>query len=305
MKSIVAGFKEYTERLSAREGHQHDDDYDEELKETLDDMSASEDEGLDKLTVCIGALAQCNRLLFQQLFQKYASEFTKLLEDKSSLLKQKAICVLDEVMESLEGECRVFVPNIVPILGAHCLNPDTSVRQAAFYGAGVAAMYGGQEFKQFATAVVEKVQQALSNPQARSEDNGLATDNAISALGKVLMHHSDVIDMNNALSLFLSSQPLTMDFEEAIVVNKTLCSLIQGNMMAVLGDQLKFLPTVLTIFGSQLETQSVDAAATAQISAVLQLLQQQLPGDALRNAWQVLDPQQQARLQGAASSTAQ
>lgn len=56
----------------------------------------------------------------------------------------------------------------------------------------------------------------VSAPDARNEDNGFATDNAISALGKIILYQADALGANRAaaVEMFMSHLPVMQDEEE-------------------------------------------------------------------------------------------
>jgi hypothetical protein len=49
----------------------------------------------------------------------------------------------------------------------------------------------------------------------------------VSALGKVMLKHSDLPTMTDALAVWLQYLPLKSDLEEAVVVNEQLCVLLE------------------------------------------------------------------------------
>ena len=56
----------------------------------------------------------------------------------------------------------------------------------------------------------------VNAPHARDEDNGFATDNAISALGKIILYQADALGANRgaAVGMLLSYLPVTQAEEE-------------------------------------------------------------------------------------------
>lgn len=71
---------------------------------------------------------------------------------------------------------------------------------------------------------------------ARDEDNGFATDNAISALGKMILYQPEALAANRtaAVGMFLNYLPVTVDEEEGIKVHGCLCSLLERGEPALL-----------------------------------------------------------------------
>ena len=80
-----------------------------------------------------------------------------------------------------------------------------------------------------------KLMGLLSQPDARAESNEDATDNAVSALGKICLKHADATDVSQVLPHWLEYQPLKADLEEAAVCHNQLCALLESNSALVLG----------------------------------------------------------------------
>ena len=77
-------------------------------------------------------------------------------------------------------------PSIAALLPCTpALPQDADLRQCAVYGLGVAAALHQAAFRPHSSAVLAALTAVISKPDARSEDNAMATENAISALGKV------------------------------------------------------------------------------------------------------------------------
>jgi len=62
---------------------------------------------------------------------------------------------------------------------------DGNLRQCAVYGLGVAAQHQRAAFAQVAQPAVAALMAVIRKPGAREEDNAMATENAVGALGKV------------------------------------------------------------------------------------------------------------------------
>ena len=65
------------------------------------------------------------------------------------------------------------------------MTQDGNLRQCAVYGLGVAAQHQRAAFRQVAQPAVAALMAVIRKPGAREEDNAMATENAIGALGKV------------------------------------------------------------------------------------------------------------------------
>jgi hypothetical protein len=88
------------------------------------------------------------------------------------------------------------------------------VRQAAAYGWGVLGKFGGDSVSQFCADVLPLLKAMIEAPNSRSMENINATENAVSALTKILHFNSSKIDLNQVLPVWLSYLPVCEDEEE-------------------------------------------------------------------------------------------
>jgi hypothetical protein len=73
---------------------------------------------------------------------------------------------------------------------------------------------------------VSQLVRIISAPESRDDDNGPATDNAISSIGKICLYQADKVDAAALLPQFVNWLPLEHDQEEATKVHKMLCQFI-------------------------------------------------------------------------------
>jgi len=104
---------------------------------------------------------------------------------------------------------------------------DAAVRQAASYGMGIAAQFGGPAFAQTCADVLQPLITVVSSPQAQTIVNKNATENAISAIGKICQYNSSKFNVNQVLPIWLSALPITEDPEEANSTYSYLTKLIE------------------------------------------------------------------------------
>lgn len=76
---------------------------------------------------------------------------------------------------------------------ASCKDKQPEVRQAAFYGCGVLAMCGGDQYAQTCSMMIPILVEQIMGPNARDPENLTVTENAISAVAKILKYNSSAI----------------------------------------------------------------------------------------------------------------
>lgn len=67
----------------------------------------------------------------------------------------------------------------------------------------------------------------IQSADSRAKENVNATENCISAVGKVMRYRSECINVNEILPHWVSWLPLTEDKEEAVHTFNYLCDLIE------------------------------------------------------------------------------
>lgn len=94
-----------------------------------------------------------------------------------------ALCNFDDLLEYCGPESAALLPKVVPALVTAMGEDDPLLRQAGVFGAGVcAAHHGAALTADMVEHMVQGLIAAVRRPDAREEDHGLATDNAVSAL---------------------------------------------------------------------------------------------------------------------------
>lgn len=83
----------------------------------------------------------------------------------------------------------VFLQSMI----AYCKDKQPEVRQAALYGCGILAQCGGEQFAQTCSMMMPVLVEAIMSPDAREPENMTVTENAISAVAKIMKYNSSAI----------------------------------------------------------------------------------------------------------------
>ena len=105
---------------------------------------------------------------------------------------------------------------------------SSEVRQAAAYGCGVMAQFGGNGYAAACAEAVPLLAQVITHPDARLKVNVNSTENCISAVTKICKYNQSMINVNDVIPNWLSWLPVTEDHEEAPHVYGYLCDLIEA-----------------------------------------------------------------------------
>lgn len=79
---------------------------------------------------------------------------------------------------------------------------SAEVRQAAAYGCGVLGQFGGESFAQACAEALPKLIEVINDPESRSSENVNPTENAISAVTKILKYNNKAINVDEILPLW-------------------------------------------------------------------------------------------------------
>jgi hypothetical protein len=227
--SVHMAVEDYKDRVSQREEDKQGataDDVEDDAEETL--LAIEEDQTL---------LADMNKA-FHSIFKNHGSAFLpqwerlmgtyeSFLVSNDPMQRQWGLCIVDDVLEYCGPESNRYANYITQPLVNGCRDESPAIRQAAAYGIGVAAHRGGPAWAQFLGGTMPCLFQVTQVPNARSDDNVYATENACAAIAKVLHHNaSHVQDVQAVITQWIDTLPVTNDEEAAPYAYAYLAELI-------------------------------------------------------------------------------
>ncbi len=126
----------------------------------------------------------------------------------------------------------------------------------------------------------------------------MATDNAVSALGRLLEHHSDTLNGAAMAEAWVAALPLKADAVEACSMHELLVRLLEAQDARVLGPGGKHVPHLIgaMVFILGRGTEFVNADVGPRMVRLLQALQPQAQ-EAAAAAFAGLSEKQKARFQ--------
>ncbi|KAG2546633.1 hypothetical protein PVAP13_9KG037200 [Panicum virgatum] len=254
---------------------------------------------------CIGTLAKTFKTYFLPFFDELSMYLTPMLgKDRTSEERRIAICIFDDVAEHCREAAIRYYDAYLPSLLEACTSENPDVRQAAVYGIGICAEFGGSAFRPHTGEALSRLYNVIKHPNALDLDNAMAYDNAVSALGKICQFHRDSIDASQVIPAWLSCLPLKNDLIEAKLVHEQLCAMLEKSERELLGHNNQYLPKIVSVFaeilcaGKDLATEQT----SSKMVNLLRQLQTTLPPSVLASTWSSLQPQQQLALQSVLSS---
>ncbi|KAL6511136.1 hypothetical protein OROGR_022260 [Orobanche gracilis] len=290
--------KEMAERANA-------EDFDAEEGELLKEENEQEEEVFDQVGELLGTLIKTFKASFLTFFDELSSYLMPMWgKDKTAEERRIAICIFDDVAEQCRGAALKYYDAQLPFVLEACNDENPDVRQAAVYGLGVCAEFGGSVFKPLVGEALSRLNAVIRHPNALQPENVMAYDNAVSALGKISQFHRDSIDSAQVVTAWLSCLPIKGDLVEAKVVHDLLCSMVERSDRDLLGPNNQYLPKIVSVFtevlcaGKDLASENT----AGRMVNLLRQLQQTLPPSTLASTWSSLQPQQQLALQSILSS---
>lgn len=133
------------------------------------------------------------------------------------------------------------------------MSPLQGVRHAAAYGIGVAAQCGGDQYNAACAEAVPILVAMVTAADARSDENIDCTENAVSALGKIMRYRRNVA-VDQLVPQWLQWLPLTNNPDEGAAVYGYLCELVEQGHPAVAAN----LAHVAAILAYAADTQGVE-----------------------------------------------
>ncbi|XP_014288134.1 importin-5 [Halyomorpha halys] len=240
--------KQHFDRAVERLDKRKDEDYDEIVEEQLEDEDNDDNYTLGKIADILHALFFTYKQDFYPYFDMIIGHFIKMIgADQPWSDRQWSLCVFDDVIEFGGPACIKYQQYFLsPILeGVRDKNP--AVRQAAAYGCGTLAMNGGPAFAATCAEALPRLADMINDPQSRAEENIGSTENAISAVTKILQHNNSNVNVNEILPHWLSWLPVWEDPDEAPHIYGYLCQLIETNNSIVIGPNSSNIPRLIAI----------------------------------------------------------
>ncbi|QIX00154.1 hypothetical protein AMS68_005671 [Peltaster fructicola] len=229
--------KDYQERVASRaqEVAEHEDgeELDEELQFAIED-----DQTL------LSDMNKAFHTIFKQQGQSFLPHWERLLNyydlfatSKEATQRQWALCILDDVLEFCGPASWHYHNHIIQPMIDGMRDDAPANRQAACYGAGVAAQKGGEAWAEFSAASLPILFQVTQRPDARAADDAFATENACASIAKILhFNNSKVQNVSEVVAAWVDTLPVVNDEEAAPYAYSFLAELIEQQNPAVMSQ---------------------------------------------------------------------
>jgi len=245
--------EKHAERQVERVGKRKEEDYDEEVEEILKDEHETDSYILSKVSDVMHSLFKTHREAILPFFEHMLPDFSKLLEPQQPASdRQWALCIFDDLLEYTATSSIKYQQYFLKSMVSSTQDENPEVRQAAAYGIGVMAQFGGEQYADVCAEVVPILSAVIAHSDGRTKNNVSATENCVSAVTKICKYNATKVNVNEVLPSWLSWLPVVEDHVEAPHVYGYLCDLIEANHPVVLGQNNANIPHIISIFAQSL-----------------------------------------------------
>ncbi|KAJ9134791.1 Importin beta-3 [Pleurostoma richardsiae] len=271
--SVHTALEDYKDRVAQRAEDKEaanpedaEDDAEEILMAIEDDQTLLSD--MNKAFHCI---FKYHGAAFLGPWERLMTTYEGFLRSPDPTQRQWGICIMDDVLEYCGPESIHYANYITQPLIDGCRDSSPAIRQAAAYGIGVAAHRGGAPWSQFLGGCIPFLFQAAQVPDARSEENVYATENASAAIAKILHYNASAVqNPNEVIAEWIKTLPVTNDEEAAPYAYAYLAELIDKQHPAVMSQ-----PDKIFVFIAQgLESESLQGQTANRVVAAAKMLLQ-------------------------------
>lgn len=242
--------KDVQHHLELVEAAQQDEDADEETMAQLEEQLEANDDVIRNCVDGIGYLIKAHRAGFLPIADaKVVPVLTKLLtESAGDHLNFCAMCTFADLVEWCGEGAHKYADNMMPCLLLNLNSDYELMRQCSLYTVGQLAVSAPAILvrQNVLDTCMKGVMSVMSGTDAMDEDNINATENAISTMGKLLLHVAPLQAASSSpgttagaagsyWKAWMQKLPLREDMQEAKWCNATLAAAVAGGDAAIMG----------------------------------------------------------------------
>lgn len=238
-------FKAHFENLAEVIECKRDEDY-----EAESDCSDDDDDCLSGIATVIHSLFEVYKSDYLPYFQPLVEPVMKLSTNDQAIPwsnRQTALCIWDDLIEFTGQNSVNYQKFYLPQLTSGIVDKNKEIRQAALYGIGQLATHNGPTFLEYFQNVIPSIVQLINHPEARQDDFIMATENGISAIGRILKYCPQIANHQDLLKCWVDWLPIWEDEDEVPFVMEYLLELIEQNNQTVMGANSSNLPRLVAV----------------------------------------------------------
>ncbi|CCC69808.1 hypothetical protein NCAS_0D02270 [Naumovozyma castellii] len=257
-----------------KERHNEDDEYNEDVDDELDGYT--DEDLLDEINKSLATVFKTQGERYLNSIQEIWPLINTYLQDNEVTLLLFALVAIADIIESYGELTSGFKDSFIDRVTVCLVNPDPSIRQAASYIIGVCSQAAPTVYHNVCVSSLETLFQICNIPDAKSEDNITATNNASSAIGKILSTYgNDIPNLDSYISNWLKTLP-TLDDQEAALSNYRNIKLLIDSESPVVCDP-PMIPVVVDHVIQALHRKAINGNSALEIVDSVKKLLGKLP----------------------------
>lgn len=214
--SAESVLKDYQERVKERAEEANEREDGEEPGEEFEFAVEDDQTLLSDMNKAFHTIFKNQGQSFLPHWERLLNYYDVFVTNQDPTQRQWALCILDDVLEFCGPASWNYHTHIVQPLVDGMRDDAPANRQAACYGAGVAAHKGGEAWSEFAAGSLPILFDVVQRPNARSDDDVFATENACASIAKVLhFNHAKVANVQDVVNAWIDTLPVINDEEAA------------------------------------------------------------------------------------------
>lgn len=292
---ISVTMKEYNDRAVQRQ--EEDNTYTEDIEE--DDSEEIDNELIAEVNKAIHAIFKFSKSAFLPVFETEIAPLIANFLGGNFDQRYWAISVIDDLIEFTGEDSWKFKDLFANHFGDALVNGSSALRQAAAYGIGVAAQHGGDNYAIMCLQNLQPLFEIANAPDARSEENVHAAENASSAISKILRKYGGnripADQVNPALTQWVQTLPVYNDDEASSYVHVFLADLMDQNHESVTSQVSKVLESVALA----LQHEAIVGRTRQRTVEATKKFVSQMPQDQVMSVIHTFSPETQKALQDA------
>ena len=204
------------------------------LSELIDEDIENIQNIQSEISDLIGILFKTHKQISGDIINIILNEFLpKFSKSTSNFELKMALFITDDLIEYLGQEMLNNVWNdLYNLITTLCIKKDDEIRQAAAYGIGIFAKFTKIDFDKYAEGLLNSLKEGLKiSPNEDNEESwGLAHDNLIASIGKILFYqsNSEIVKkyLNELIDVWINNLPIKYDTIEQEQQHEWLCDFI-------------------------------------------------------------------------------
>jgi hypothetical protein len=209
-----------------------DEDHDQEAEEKMTEEEEFENDNIRQVGDLIHTLFGNAGANFLPYFNELLEHIDKMLvpyPERTHFDHQLAISIFDDLVEYCGPKSFEYIDHFGEAMCIYLMDANPELRQACAYGIGVCAMHGGEAYTPMVASVLGNLTEMIGDAESRSLENKNATENAISAIFKAVVHLPGCgYSLDETLPQILDWLPIVSDEEEAKYMYTELCQQLEG-----------------------------------------------------------------------------